>query len=120
MSGSTKVVYVPNPNFRSEVMSSVRLAEVLTAAALAVAGSARVLAPVDEGDYRASIEGGLAPADTGAAQAARAHVVGRVASSDYKANWIEYGTGNPEPTPPFAPLRRGAESAGFIVVGGRE
>lgn len=40
---------------------------------------------------------------------------GRVASSDFKAPWIEKGTGAPFPTPAFSPLRRAVEQAGFTL-----
>lgn len=38
--------------------------------------------------------------------------VGFVVSDDFKTVWIELGTGEPLPTPPFQPLRRGLESIG--------
>ena len=43
-----------------------------------------------------------------------AHVV----AMKFTALWLEFGTGAPGPTPAFAPLRRGAEAAGFRVTGG--
>lgn len=45
---------------------------------------------------------------------------GRVNAHDWKAHWIEYGTGGISPTPAFAPLQRGADAAGLKLYGTRK
>lgn len=42
-----------------------------------------------------------------------------VNANKFTALWLEFGTGEPGPTPAFAPLRLGAEATGFTLVGGR-
>lgn len=42
--------------------------------------------------------------------------IARVNANKYTSNWIEYGS---EKVQAYAPLRRGAESAGLVVVGGK-
>lgn len=41
----------------------------------------------------------------------------RVIATDWKSNWVEFGT---EHSPAFAPLRRGADSVGVVLVGGKD
>lgn len=79
-----------------------------------VADNARAIARAeafDTGDYHDSIENVVG------IEAGRA--TGRVIADDFKAVWIEDGTGPPAPTPPRAVLRRAAEKAGLRVVRGR-
>lgn len=66
----------------------------------------RQLAPVDEKDYQASIhvENRFRRIDGLPAK--------RVTADDFKAHWIEYGTGDPYPTPEFAPAARTAAILG--------
>ena len=46
---------------------------------------------------------------------------GIVNAKNFKSNWIEFGTGQPGPTPAFAPLRRGAEAVtGRGPIGGKK
>lgn len=45
--------------------------------------------------------------------------VARVNANKFTALWLEFGTGEPGPTPAFAPLRRGAESRGIVLIGAR-
>lgn len=64
----------------------------------AAAREAQRLAPVDTGEYRASIR--VVDSADGV----------RVVANDDKATFIEFGTSD---TPAFAPLRRGTEAAGL-------
>jgi hypothetical protein len=43
---------------------------------------------------------------------------GAVGATDYKAHWIEYGTGEPFPTPEFAPREKTAAHFGGDAKGG--
>jgi len=64
--------------------------------------------PYETGEYVSQIKG-EAGLENGIA-------VGRVNAYKFTSHWIEYGTSD---TPAFAPLRRGAESAGLPVYGGK-
>lgn len=80
-----RAVFVPNPRGAEEVMASQRVLSRLEARAEAIAARARQRAPVGEtGNYRASIH----------VQRDDTHERPRfkVVASDYKANWIEWGT----------------------------
>ena len=44
-------------------------------------------------------------------------VMARINANDFKSAFIEFGTGEPGPTPAFAPLRRGCEAAGLNLRG---
>lgn len=74
-------------------------------AAKRVTERARSMAPVDTGAYRASIQWEYLGQKLGVIPTAA------VFSTDFKANWIEFGTGGSTPTPAFAPLRRSVEGA---------
>lgn len=66
-----------------------------------VRDSARLKSPVDHGDYAAAWEvTRLRRVDGLPAR--------RVQNRNFKAHWIEYGTGDPLPTPEFAVARRTA------------
>lgn len=73
-----------------------------------VRDSARRKSPVDQGSYAAAWEvTRLRRIDGLAAR--------RVQNRDFKAHWIEYGTGDPLPTPEYAVARRtAAEFEGAI------
>ena len=80
------------------------IAKGLLPIAEAAAGYARERAPERLRKYIQSIEAVAGIRDDGKA-------VARVLSTDFKANWIENGTGPPIPTEPHHPLRTGAEQA---------
>ena len=100
---STSSRFVPNPGFESEIIRDPSMAESLLPLAEQAAAVAKGLAPVRLGHYRDSIEGVAGARDDGI-------VVGRVLSDDFKANWIEKGTGVPLPTKGLHVLRPAAES----------
>jgi len=62
----------------------------------------RSQAPVDDGKYAASIK---------VVKKGR-RGVGKVRATDYKAAWIEFGTGAPGPTTAFAPAEKTANHFG--------
>lgn len=62
----------------------------------------RSVSPVDDGAYAASVKV-LKKARRGK---------GVVAATDYKAHWIEFGTGEPGPTKAFAPGEKTAAHFG--------
>lgn len=97
--------FVPDHDGMLAISRTVEMAKALDTFADYTASNARNLAPVDEGDYRNSIDT-TSGVDGGVATA-------RVNANDWKAGLIEFGT---EDTPTFAPLRRGAEQAGLKLV----
>lgn len=92
------VVFKPNPDFMEELVAE-----------------PGVIATREEFAQRAAVFAraiGAAIADTGA-YAASIHVEGaRLISDDPGAAYIEFGSVN---NPPFAPLRRGADSTGVLL-----
>ncbi len=101
------VKFVPNPAIGPILARTPEMMAVLLAAAEAGAAAARSIAPVGAtGKYRDGIGAEVEPGRA------------RINANDYKSNWIEFGTGQPGPTPAFAPLRRGAEMAGLRLTGG--
>jgi hypothetical protein len=64
--------------------------------------------PVDEGHAAASVK------VTKKAKGGR----GLVSMTDYKAHWLEYGTGEPGPTNAFAPGEKTARHFGGTLKGG--
>lgn len=66
------------------------------------AAFARSIAPVNEGDYKKSIH--TEDLDDVNGLPAR-----RIIATDHKAIWIEYGTGQPAPTPEFAVFAKMAD-----------
>lgn len=101
---SSPNVFVPNPDFADEYESSDDAVEMLRPLAAKGAEVARQVAPARLRHYRGSIDSVAGIADDGKA-------VGRIFATDFKAVWIEMGTGAPFPTPAFAPLRTGADKA---------
>lgn len=96
--------FVPNPAFENQARRSTEMRAAMQRAAEEAADEARRLAPVDTGEYRASIT--VVTTAEGA----------RVVADDDKATYIEFGTSD---TPAFAPLRRGTEAAGLRIGGKR-
>jgi len=77
----------------------------------AAVAKAKTLAPVGQGDYRDSIEAIV--------QSVGGIWVGAIASSDFKAVWIERGAHSPTSTTPARhPLQGGAEAVGIRVTSG--
>ncbi len=70
-------------------------------------------APVDEGRYAASIKVRKGKANFGLPSR-------RVTASDYKAHWLEYGTGEPGPTTAYAPGEKTAMHFGGTLDDGVE
>lgn len=66
------------------------------------------VAPVDRGDYAASIK------VTRKAKGGR----GVVSATDYKAHWVEFGTAEPGPTSAAAPAEKTAIRFGGTLEGG--
>jgi len=101
----------PRFKYRKAVESEVRASKGMRhalqrAVGLGVADAKR-RAPVDERDYQNGIEGDIVATPFGLA--------GRIRASDWKSSMIEYGTGEPAPTPAFAPIRKAAIAVGLKV-----
>lgn len=92
--------FVPNPRFEAELKRSTEMRAVVRHGAEAAAKEAKRLAPVDTGEYRASIKVVEAGDDA------------RVVAGAGHAGYVEFGTRD---TPVFAPLRRGTEAAGLRI-----
>lgn len=103
--------FVPNPQAPALLARTTEMVEFLGVVAEAAAENARGFAPVRSGSYRDGIEG--------QAGIVEGQAEGRVNARDFKSGWIEFGTGQPGPTPAFAPLRRGADATGLKLIGGR-
>ena len=103
---ATKFKY--NPAATALLARTVAMVETLGAKADEGAEACRSIAPVLTGDYRDGIVG-----ESGLVKGMAA---GRVNAHDFKSHWIEFGTTD---TPTFAVLRRGLESIGLRVSGGR-
>lgn len=94
--------FIKNQNFEKEMQRHPEVGKHLLPLANEAAARAKALAPVRLGHYKGSFK----------ALAGKRHdgqVVARVANFDFKAHWIELGTGPPIPTPPMAVLRTAAE-----------
>lgn len=96
-------VFVPDKDFADEYPRSDDAKKMLEPLAEEAAEAAYNLAPVKTGNYRDSIEGVVAVDDDGG-------WVGRVLADDFKAGWIEFGTGPPYPTKAHRTLALGVES----------
>lgn len=70
-------------------------------------------APVDTGHYAASIKVRKLPSKNGLPMR-------RVTATDFKAHWIEYGTGEPGPTKAYAPGEKTAHHFGGTLDEGIE
>ena len=91
-----------------ELANTPAIAAHLLGQATEAATAAKALAPVDDADYRDSIRAEVGKELRG--------YQARVNAYDFKAHWIEFGTGAPFPTRAYAPLRRGAETTGLNVT----
>lgn len=107
----TRRLYVPNPTADLEYAQSDGARRTVARAVDAIIPNVIRHAPRDSGDYVRKIEGDVTREADG--------WTGRVIAGDWKSALIEWGTGGPGPTPAFAPLRRGVESAGLERRGGR-
>ena len=95
------VKFVPTPGIGPIIARTPEMMAFLLAAAEVAAMAAQSIAPVGTGAYRDGISAEVEPGRA------------RVNANDWKSVFIEFGTGQPGPTPKFAPLRRGAEMAGL-------
>lgn len=103
--------FIPNPHFVKQLVSQPEMVAFVEVKAHEVEENIRSFAPIGEShEYIDSIRtvaglrGGMA--------------IGRVLSTDFKWHWIEFGTGEPGPTPAFAPFRKGLDAtSGIRVVG---
>ncbi len=95
------IQFIPNPAVGQEVAVTPEMAAALLGIAEVAVEVAKSVAPVATGAYRDSIH---AEGEIGKAT---------IIADDEKAKWIEFGTGEPGPTPAFAPLRRGADVIGL-------
>ncbi len=101
-------IFLPNRGMANELESDPGVAENLISLGEQAVSIAQGMAPRLSGDYANSIRVVTGINDDGKA-------VVRVLADDFKAGWIEKGTGPPGPTPASAPLRRGVEAAGVSV-----
>ena len=96
-------IFLPDRGLADELESDPGVAENLISLGEQAVGIAQGIAPRLSGDYANSIRVVTGINDEGKA-------VVRVLADDFKAGWIEKGTGPPGPTPASAPLRRGVEA----------
>ncbi len=98
------MAFFANPGFEDDMQRDEGIAQGLLPIAEQAAEYAKGVAPRRLAHYIRSIHAVAGIRPDGMA-------VARVVSDDFKANWIEKGTGPPIPTEPHAPLRTGAEQA---------
>lgn len=99
------VRFVPNPVAGAELARTPEMMAFLLAKATEAAEASKAIAPVRTGRYRAGIGASVEPGRA------------RINAFYFTSHWIEFGTGQPGPTPAFAPLRRGAEAVGLRLSG---
>lgn len=87
--------FTPNPGMEEQIERNPLMYLHMKRRAEDGAQRARDIAPVDEGDYRDSIEG--------VAGMHEGRFIGRVNAKDFKSHWIEFGTSAMQA---FAVLRR--------------
>lgn len=100
-----KARFVYRPEVEAELLRDPAMGRAMLLEAERVAQAARSNAPVRTGAYRDSIK--AEPFTEGGVHKAR------VNAYDFKAWWIEFGTGHPGPTPAFAVLAKGVQQAGL-------
>jgi hypothetical protein len=107
--------FVYNKSAEPYLLRSPEMVRAMRVIAESAAAGARAAAPVGDGEphYVDMIEA-VAGGD------AKYGALGRVNANKWTSHFIEFGTGPPAPTPPFAPLRTGAEAVGLHLVGGKE
>lgn len=93
-----------------QVKEQVELRAEVDKKAKEVQKAAKSFAPVRTGRYAASIQVEKRPDVDGLP-------VRRVVAKDFKAHWIEFGTGEPGPTKAFAPMEKAANAAGGTLDG---
>ncbi len=96
-------IFLPNFGLADELESDPGTVKNMIGLGEQAADIAKGMAPRLSGDYANSIH-----VVTGKNEEGKAVV--RVLADDFKAGWIEKGTGPPGPTPASAPLRRGVEA----------
>jgi len=94
--------FVKNARFADQMEKDPSIGKHLLPLAEEAAARGEALAPVRLGYYKGAFK-------ALAGKRADGKVVARVANFDFKAHWIELGTGPPIPTPPMAILRTAAE-----------
>jgi hypothetical protein len=103
------VTFIPDIAGIARLQMTPQMAAALAYYADQIIDAAKGFAPVLTGSYVSGLQVDIA-FENGQA-------VARANAWDFKSHWIEFGTGEPGPTPAFAPLQRGADAAG-IGIGG--
>jgi hypothetical protein len=93
-----------NPRLFAELEQQAEFQAAKVAIAGGVAAVAQRLGRQVDPDYEASVD----------VKGPLVRVVGHAPGIN-PASWIEFGTGPPAPTPPYAPLRRGAQAVGLLL-----
>ena len=105
---SDEITFTPNPNLETDLHSFPSIVASTDEVAEAIAQRARDLAPVETGRYRDGI----------IAQKASPKGVARVAATDQKSSWIEFGNGSGFPA--HFVMRNAVESLGLEFKKGRK
>ena len=126
MSLLSGINFIPNPMGIAMIARSTMMETMLKGAAEAIAVVVRQIGPSDVGNepqglgymgIRAEVDPVPYVNQISVASGVKEGVVmARVNADKFTSNWIEFGTGEPGPTPAFAPLRRAAESVGLRLV----
>lgn len=100
------MAFIANRAFKTELMRSIEMRALLGALVSEAGDAARRLAPKHTGDYASSIVTSVGMREDGLP-------VGRIASTDFAAHMIEFGSVN---NPPYRVLGRAAQSVGLKLV----